>query len=219
MNAAAGEALFATWQPRYAALGLPTFPVKDKRPLVRGYLKLGLRGSAQLVHKFPGAAAIGLALGRRTKITVLDVDAPDEQLLRALLARHGDTPFVVRTGRGHFQAWYRHNSEKRLIRPFPGMPVDILGGGIVVAPPSVAATGPYTILRGSLEDLRRLPVMKHSVPEIVASNSRTRSLIPGTSTADRRLDAFRAERCRSEIMDRCIRAGTATGGMGAWSQC
>jgi hypothetical protein len=57
--------------------------------------------------------------------------------------------------------------------------VDILGGGIVVAPPSVEATGPYTILRGALEDLRRLPVMKHSVPEAVASNSRTRSLIPG----------------------------------------
>lgn len=163
MNGAPGEALFAEWQPRYAAVGLPTFPVTGKRPLVRGYLKVGLRASAELAKTFPNAPAIGVPVGERTKLTVLDVDAPDESLLRKAISQFGETPFIVRTGSGHFQAWYRHNGEARSIRPFPDLPVDVLGRGFVVAPPSLGLTGRYAIIRGSLEDLRRLPVMRPQV--------------------------------------------------------
>jgi len=170
MNGTAGEALYAEWQPRYAAQGLPTFPVTGKRPLVRGYLRVGLRASAELAKKFPNAPAIGVALGKRTNLTVLDIDAPDETLLLDFIAQFGDTPFVVRTGSGHFHAWYRHNGEPRCIRPFPDLPVDVLGAGFVVAPPSIGLKGRYVIIRGSLEDLRRLPVMRSRVPNRVASH-------------------------------------------------
>ncbi len=179
MNGAAGEALYAEWQPHYAALGLPTFPVSGKRPLVRGYLNVGLSASAELVKKFPNAPAIGLALGKRTNLTVLDIDTPDETLLRASISQYGDTPFLVRTASGNFQAWYRHNGETRSIRPFSDLPVDVLGAGFVVAPPSVGLKGRYVILHGSLEDLRRLPVMRSQVTKGLEGNRHVGSVRQG----------------------------------------
>jgi len=155
--------VFAAWQPVYAGHGISTFPVsivgKDKRPAVKGYLKLGADVSEQLAIKFPSHDAIGLAC-RRNKITVLDVDTPDERVLADGLARHGQSPFIVRSGSGHFQAWYRHNGEGRRIRPDPRVPIDILGHGYVVAPPSRGALGIYRIVAGKYDDLDRLPVMR-----------------------------------------------------------
>jgi hypothetical protein len=66
--------------------------------------------------------------------------------------------FSERTG--HYHAWYRHNGEPRSIRPIPDLPVDVLGEGFVVAPPSVGLLGHYAIIQGSLEDLPRLPLMR-----------------------------------------------------------
>ncbi|MDX8438334.1 bifunctional DNA primase/polymerase [Mesorhizobium australafricanum] len=160
--------VFADWQPVYAGHGIATFPVvivgKDKRPAVKGYLKLGSKVSGQLAIKFPEHEAIGLAC-RRNKITVLDVDTPDERVLADGLAKHGHTPFIVRSGSGHFQAWYRRNGEGRRIRPDPDVPIDILGDGYVVAPPSRGARGDYKIVSGKLDDLDCLPVMRRAAPE------------------------------------------------------
>ena len=163
-SAVESEGLFAIWQQRYAALGLPTFPVngQTKKPQISGYLRLGLAGSAKLTAKFAHSSALGIPLGRRTGICVLDVDTSDESFLNHAIARYGDTPFLVRSGRGRFHAWYKHNGERRHIRPFPGFPIDILGAGFVLAPPSVAQSGSYEIIRGSLDDLRRLPPMRGS---------------------------------------------------------
>lgn len=78
------------------------------------------------------------------------------------------TPFIVRSGSGNFQAWYRHSGEKRRVRPDPSRPIDILGDGFVVAPPSEAPKGHYTLVQGSLDDLDRLPPMRRpAVPEPV----------------------------------------------------
>ena len=55
---------------------------------------------------------------------------------------------------------YRHNGETRRIRPVPGLPIDILGGGFAVAPPSMGARGRYQFLQGSLADLDRLPRLR-----------------------------------------------------------
>lgn len=155
--------VFAEWQPVYAEHGIATFPVsivgKDKKPAVKGYLKLGSKVSGQLAIKFPGHDAIGLAC-KRNKITVLDVDTPDERVLADGLAKHGPTPFIVRSGSGNFQAWYRRNGEGRRIRPDPAVPVDILGDGYVVAPPSRGSRGIYEIISGKLDDLDGLPVMR-----------------------------------------------------------
>jgi hypothetical protein len=89
----------------------------------------------------------------------------DSQTLTALkqfeeaTERHGDTPIIVRSGSGNSQAWYRNNGEGRWVRPQPSIPIDVLGDGYVVAPPSKGVIGPYEFLRGSLDDLRDLPPM------------------------------------------------------------
>lgn len=150
---------FAEWQPEYAARGIVTFPVRDKRPCVKGYLKLGPKVSEQLAIRFADEAAFGFAC-RRNKITVLDVDAPDERLLADALDRHGPTPLIIRSGSGNFQAWYRHGGERRRVRPEPDKPIDILGDGFVVAPPSRGSKGRYEIIAGSLDDIANLPKMR-----------------------------------------------------------
>jgi Bifunctional DNA primase/polymerase, N-terminal len=155
---------FADWQPRYAEHGISSFPVvvneAGKKPVVKGYLKVGPNLSRQFVFRFPDHDALGVSCGPRNGITVLDVDSPDERVLADALARHGATPFVVRSGGGNYQAWYRHGGEKRQIRPWgKELPIDILGGGYVVAPPSLGARGAYRIIQGDLDDLRRLPRM------------------------------------------------------------
>lgn len=157
---------FAEWQPRYAEHNVATFPVTPgKIPAVKGYLKVGLNASGQLAMKFPDNDAFGLAC-RRSRITVLDVDTPDETVLADGLARHGPTPFIVRSGSGNFQAWYRHNGETRKVRPDPSLPIDILGDGFVVAPPSIGSKGRYEIIQGTLDDLDRLPRMRNVAPEM-----------------------------------------------------
>lgn len=152
--------VFAEWQPRYAEHGVATFPVgANKVPAVKGYLKIGSTTSSNLALKFPDNDAFGFAC-RRSKITILDVDTSDERVLADGLARHGNTPFIVRSGSGNFQAWYRHNGETRRVRPEPGKPIDILGDGFVVAPPSRGSKGTYQIIQGTMDDLANLPKMK-----------------------------------------------------------
>lgn len=154
---------FARWQSEYAARGLPTFPVKivngNKQPAVKNYLRTGQPYSSRLAKQFPDAQAFGFALGDRTGITVLDCDSNDEKILADAMAKHGKTPLIVRSGSGNFQGWYRHNGERRHIRPDPKVPVDILGAGFVVAPPSKGGKSPYQIVSGSLDDLDNLPTL------------------------------------------------------------
>lgn len=155
--------LFHEWQPRYAEVGIATFPVRDKRPAVKGFLKMGAQTSQQLALKFANDDSFGFACKRR--IVVLDVDTPDERIFADALAEHGDTPVIVRSGSGNWQGWYRSSGEKRMIRPFgPEKPIDILGiGGFVVAPPSRGSKGAYQFIDGSLDDIPHLPPM-HRAP-------------------------------------------------------
>jgi hypothetical protein len=163
---------FQDWQADYAAHGVATFPVDaNKRPMVTRYDQFGLIGSAKIASKFANAPAIGFMCGRRNGITSLDCDSQDERVLADSMSRHGATPLVARTGSGHFQAWYRHNGERRRIRPDRNVPIDILGSGFVVAPPSQSAKGSYEFISGSLDDLDQLPVMQN-VPVEAWDNSR-----------------------------------------------
>lgn len=155
------SASFLNWQPSYAEHGIATFPVGvDKRPMVSRYDRFGLPGSAKIASKFPDAPAIGFMCGRRNKIAVLDVDCKDERVLADALDRHGRTKVIARSGSGNFQAWYKHNNERRQIRPWPDRPIDILGSGFVVAPPSRGANGRYQFISGSLDDVDQLSVMR-----------------------------------------------------------
>ena len=82
--------------------------------------------------------------------------------MRDALDRHGTTPLLVRTASGKWHAYYHHNGECRRIRPWrrEGLPIDIVGTGLCIAPPSELATGTYQIIEGRLDDLDRLPIMR-----------------------------------------------------------
>ena len=130
-----------------------------KRPAVKGYLKVGPQVSERFAGKFSAYDAFGFAL-KRAGITVLDVDTPDERVLADALDRHGQTPLVIRTGSGNWQAYYRNRGEGRRIRPWSGKPIDVLGDGFTIAPPLKGALGWYAFVQGTLDDLDRLPRIK-----------------------------------------------------------
>src|SRR3546814_13039617 len=92
---------FAEWQPRYAEAGISTFPVRDKKPAIRGYLKTGPNLSRQLADKFGDAPALGFSC-KRAVLTIVDVHTTAETILADALARYGDTHIVVCSGSGPF---------------------------------------------------------------------------------------------------------------------
>ena len=159
---------FAAWQPQYAKHGIATFPVDItpdcKKPSISHWQKVGLKGSAQLVLKFAASEAIGLTCGRRNRLTIVDVDSSDERVLDEAQRIYGSGRVIWRTGSGNFAIPYRYNGEARHIRPVPGLPIDVLGGGFAVLPPSMGARGRrYEIVQGSLADLEQLPSARGAV--------------------------------------------------------
>jgi Bifunctional DNA primase/polymerase, N-terminal/Primase C terminal 1 (PriCT-1) len=167
MQQLASEGIFTKWQPRYAEKHIATFPVgKDKKPAIKNWNKIGLKGSEQLAAKFPDHDALGFPLGPRSAVTIVDVDIKDPALLDDAQARYGRSPFIVETG-GGYHAYYRYGVERRHIRPWgPEVPIDVLGGGYAVAAPSVGAKGPYEIIRGTLADLESLPPLRVMLDEL-----------------------------------------------------
>lgn len=163
---------FADWQSDYASHGIATFPLRaDKSPAISHYNKVGLPGSAKLATKFATAPGLGFMGGRRNKVTVFDVDTRDERVLADAINRHGATPIIIRTASGKWHLPYRFNGERRRIRPWDGLPVDLLGeGGFVVAAPSEVNGGQYEFVQGGLDDLDRLPILKGLEP---ASNGQS----------------------------------------------
>jgi hypothetical protein len=154
--------IFSRWQPEYAARGIATFPVGEtKKPGIRGWQKVGLNGSAELAAKFTNADALGYVTGRRSNVTVLDIDSIDERVAEDASRRHGQPVVITRTASGKFHHLYRYNDERRRIRPWPDLPIDILGdNGYALAAPSKLATGSYEIIHGHLDDLARLTPME-----------------------------------------------------------
>ena len=67
--------------------------------------------------KFADAEGLAFMAGTRSKLTVIDIDAPDEDLLKGMIKQYGDTPIILRSGSGNFQLWDRHGGEGRRIRP------------------------------------------------------------------------------------------------------
>src|SRR5215470_15417751 len=187
--------VFAQWQPIYAERRIATFPVGDaKRPSIRGWQKVGLKGSGELAKKFTDADALGYVTGRRSNVTVLDIDTMDEKVAQDAIRRHGQPAIITRTASGKFHHLYRYNGERRRIRPWPELPIDVLGdNGYALAAPSKLATGSYEIIHGHLDDLDRLTPMRE------ASQVRR----PGPS-----LHGMRAGDGRNRALwERCMRTG------------
>lgn len=175
---------FATWQPLYEEAGIATFPVDAARksPSVGNYLRAGLLASRQWAGKFADADGIGFACGKRNKLTVLDIDTPDENTLADAMRKFGPSPVIIRTASQKFHVWYRHNGEKRLIRPDKQQPIDILGGGYAIAPPSNANGGEYKFIEGSLSDFNSLPVMAAPAANIPLESPQDQ--LPGQLTGE-----------------------------------
>ena len=135
--------IFSMWQPRYAERGVPTFPVDEtKKPRIRSWQSVGLKGSAELANKFDDANALGYVTGRRSNVTVLDIDTTEENIAADAIQRHGQPAIITRTASGKFHHLYRYNGERRRIRPWSELPIDLLGdNGYALAAPSKTATG------------------------------------------------------------------------------
>lgn len=206
---AGGNGIFAKWQPVYAEAGLAAFPVDgiSKKPLVSHYLKAGPRASERYASRFGDALALGIACNR-SRLTVVDVDTTDEAVWSDALDHHGDTPIKIRSGSGHLQLWYRNGGETRKVRPDPAKPIDILGGGFVVAPPSQGAKGGYEFLSGSLADLPTLPRLKaHAVDATPAkAQPAAENLEPCSAEVGKR---------NAALFDACMRAARACGSLEA----
>jgi Bifunctional DNA primase/polymerase, N-terminal/Primase C terminal 1 (PriCT-1) len=147
---------FPAIQAAYAAHGVATYPLTaGKKPAVRAYDRIGAPYSAQLAMKFADATAAGFVAGRRNRLAIGDVDSADDRLVAEFQKKYGVTPLQVLTPSGGSHLYYRHNGETRRIRLFDD--VDLLGAGPVVAAGSRTPAGRYEIVRGSLDDLDRLP--------------------------------------------------------------
>src|SRR5438094_2648292 len=193
--------IFSRWQPRYAERGIATFPVTaEKTPATKGYLRTRIPGSTQLAEKFQHADAFGLACGRHNNVTLVDIDTADEKVLADALSTYGNTPVISRTASGGFHAWYRHNGERRRIRPTPDVPIDILGAGYAVAPPSQVTKGGYEFIQGGLDNLDCLkPMARIETPSVAAP-------LPAKWGGMRQGDG----RNRA-LWERCMRAGAGFG--------
>jgi hypothetical protein len=157
--------VFAAWQPKYATVGIATYPVDpDKKcPKVSRYHEVRLGLSTAFASKFEDCDGIAFSCGADNGITILDIDVPDEGLLREALKRHGDTPLIERTASGKFHAWYKHNGERRSIKKLWGKdaPIDLLGGGMAIVAPTMRSDGTvYEFIRGCLADVPNLPIMR-----------------------------------------------------------
>jgi hypothetical protein len=161
--------VFTEWQAKYAAVGIATVPIDPETKLFRGpWNKIGFPASTELTKKarYQGCNGIGFACGPRNGITDVDIDAPDRCLLQEALERHGESPIIVETASGKFHIWYRYNGERRSVRKLArevwgrDVPIDILGGGLSVAPPTTSSRGQYRFIRGGLEDVARLAAMR-----------------------------------------------------------
>ncbi|MBK7163628.1 MAG: bifunctional DNA primase/polymerase, partial [Sphingomonadales bacterium] len=81
--------VYGEWQPIYAEAGLVSFPVdtEDKKPAIGNWQIAGPKASATWASR-PGLAnrlGLGLGCGKRNRLTVLDIDEPDEKPLARCL--------------------------------------------------------------------------------------------------------------------------------------
>jgi Bifunctional DNA primase/polymerase, N-terminal/Primase C terminal 1 (PriCT-1) len=152
---------FSTFQPLYAEQGITAIPCSTdaKKPLVSHYLKMGIPASKQLALRFTDVNALGIVCGAHNRITVLDIDSADPGIAKEAFRRHGEPKVIVRTASGKLHGYFRYNGEGRKIRPWKDLPIDILGGGFVMAVPSLFGPGEYHFAQGGLGDLSRLTTL------------------------------------------------------------
>jgi hypothetical protein len=157
-------AAFADAAPSWAAAGIVPLPVS---PNGKGWMvkhpETFRRPAAMALAAKPrfAAANLGFLCGALNRLTVIDVDSPADSELRHALRKYGDTGAIVQTPSGGRHLYFKHDGEGREIRPDESHPIDELGGGLCIAPPSSKPTGGgYAWLRGGLSVFPNLPKIR-----------------------------------------------------------
>jgi hypothetical protein len=155
---------FADAAPAWAAAGIVPLPVS---PTGKGWMvkhpETFRRQTAMSLAAKPrfADANLGFLCGALNGLTVIDIDSPADAELQHALTTYGDTGAIVRTPSRGAHLYYRHGGEGREIRPDPSRPIDELGGGLCIAPPSSKpAGGGYAWLRGDLSIIPNLPKIR-----------------------------------------------------------
>jgi hypothetical protein len=168
-------AAFADAAPAWAAAGIVPLPVS---PTGKGWMvkhpETFRRPAAMALAAKPrfAGANLGFMCGSLNRLTIVDVDSPADSELQHALTTYGDSPIIVSTPSGGRHVYYAHNDEPRKVRLDAGHPIDMLGGGLCVAPPSVRPSGAsYAWLRGGLGDIANgnLPRIRNGA--VVRDNS------------------------------------------------
>ena len=158
-----------------------------KHPLLRGWQREATTNPQTIRawwRKYP-AANVGIATGIESRLLVVDVDPRNggDVELEALLAQHGklESTMRVETGGGGLHFYFEHPSGGLALRSkiAPGLDVKH-GGGTIVAPPSLHASGRrYTWADGaSPRDVAPAPVP----PWLLAELAPIRKAVPERPT-------------------------------------
>ena len=157
-------AAFADAAPAWAAAGIVPLPVS---PTGKGWMvkhpETFRRPAAMALAAKPrfAGANLGFLCGALNRLTVIDIDSPAESELQHALTKYGDTGAIVQTPSGGRHLYFKHDGEGRQIRPDESHPIDELGGGLCIAPPSSKpAGGGYAWLRGDLSVIPNLPKIR-----------------------------------------------------------
>jgi hypothetical protein len=171
--------VFAAAQQTYAALKIAVFPFDateevKRGPMVSHYSRMGLQASSQMALRFPDAPGVAAMAGKRNRFTIIDIDergAAGERLLADVQSQFGRPKVVVMTGSGGLHCYYRHAGERRQIRPVRGKPIDVIGDGPIVLPPSRGFRGNYQFIQGRVDDLAALEPISSVTKSAIVSDS------------------------------------------------
>lgn len=155
----------------FTAQGIGVIPTRRETPampMVKHPDRFGVPASRRLVEnpRFEEANA-AIWAGRHSRLTIVDIDSKEPAHVAEAIKAFGDTPLKVSTPSGGMHLYYRHAGEQRRIRPFgKSLPLDILGNGVAVVPPSSReptgkkAGGSYRVIEGNLAALDVLPSLR-----------------------------------------------------------
>jgi Bifunctional DNA primase/polymerase, N-terminal/Primase C terminal 1 (PriCT-1) len=188
-------AAFTDAASAWAAAGIVPLPVypDGKKTMVKQPGAFGRPAAMGLAAKPRYAAAnLGFFCGSHNRLTVVDIDSPADAELQHALTTYGESPIIVQTPSGGRHVYYAHNDEPRSVRLDKRHPIDMLGGGLVVAPPSVRPSGAsYDWLRGGLADIANgnLPKIRRGA---LRDNPRVKPLAgPPVPEGERNAQLFR----------------------------
>lgn len=161
----------------FGGRGIPVIPTHRDRPsvpMVKKPASLGIQAARNLAgrQRFEDANA-GVWCGARSGLTIIDIDDDSQVALDAAIERFGASRIIAQTPSGGWHLYYRHDGERRAIRPF-GIEchLDILGNGLAVVPPSSRLPttskrgGEYRLIHGDFSALERLkPIRAVDLPK------------------------------------------------------